>query len=232
MAWEEGGYPPYAETYPLPFVFIADGIVWGATRYTHTIVIDGEGPKQVCAFHYCDRGDLYVITYYSPLAHAGQGQTLAAQIRPGAQYDEYRMIARPAGEQVWTSGDPDTSALAASVAAGNPHYVVLRWDEMTATSLPLDLVYDFTETGTFELRTEFIMLAGHVVTPAAFLAQLRASLPDHDAAVRRKDLSIETHIPTHVPMYRVLSDGTATAFGDLKSRSTQRPLDITVFSQP
>jgi hypothetical protein len=228
----ENTYAPYAETYPLPFVFIEGDIVWGATRYSHTIVSATEGPTAVCCFYYCSRADLYAITYYSPLAHAAKGQSLASQIRTARQYDTYRMITRPGATKVWGLGDGSTKALAESVANGNEHRVVLRWSDTSAVSLPIDLVYDFKGTGRFEIRTEFTILSEHVARPTVLLERLRTGIPNYEEAVSNKYFALETYLPSHVPMYRVTSDGEATPFTGLKAGASTRPVDIAVYATP
>lgn len=227
------GQDDYIETYPLPFVFLSEGKVWGATRPLHLYAAPERGIVQPIGFAYTDAGPVYSLFSYDDTNAAFQTKLLQAKFLAASHYRTLEFLRRPAGERLWSSAERGSYApLRDSIRDGNGHYIVFTDADGRTAQLPLDLAFYYPGQDGFELRVEFTLVPKALTIPQAFFKQCREQIPDFDREALKQTFGFETKALTHSPYACIRSDGTYRTAEAMPEGPTKTWRHLEIFRVP
>lgn len=199
--------PEYHESYGLPFVYAEGGYVSGVTRSGH-MIRNKAGSVSTVGFNYTNAVPIYSIIFSQSLDNG----KIHTKLNSSKQYREVSFRLLPAGplhfEKNAAAGtEPKETGLRRGIRDGVSHYAVLGTDDGRVISAPVDLSYDYHDTGTFEFRTELMMTSSHTLKPLAFRNSLLQN-PKVGAAIEEPLFNVLQQLPVATTYLKIRDDGT------------------------
>lgn len=199
--------PEYHESYGLPFVYSEGGYVSGLTRAGHMIQ-NKTGSVSTVGFCYTDAVPIYSIIFAQSLDNG----KIHTKLNSSKQYREVSFRLLPAGHLHFSkdakAGTPASeTGLVEGIRNGVSHYAVLGIPDGQVISVPIDLSYDFHDTGTFEFRTELMMTSSHGLKPASFRESLLQN-PNVATAIEAPLFNVLQQLPVATTYLKIRDDGT------------------------
>lgn len=227
--------PEYNEALSLPYVFVEQDGVTGATHQTHFIK-DPARYFQTVGFAYTNTLPFYTILY--PGQARPQAGEIDIKLMSQSHYREHRMTARPPGRlilDVTNTADGVHIAdhgLRQSILSACHHYIVIRLDETRIWSLPVDVGYDFLDGAAAEFRTHCIPVSSHCVNPKGFADTLVEANPQVAAQMKDPLFAFERTMPMTTTHLRVRATGEYFDTEGELTESPQRFLSARVYEFP
>lgn len=195
---------PYKENLFLPFLCSNGTRIIGAAR--QSCDIGSTGRVNVSGFMYVDGFPIY-LNYASENGGQAPGLEQTVHVLGARGYDTMEFRYLKDARLVWDLAESGNSRpLEASIAAGNDHFVVFEDKYGYTRSYPIDLMFIFGETGSFELVTEATLLPSVFFDPISLFDSIDAHF---DAPLRgdNKAFGLKLTTDSYSTKYFISSDG-------------------------
>lgn len=226
--------PEYDEAYALPFVFCEGNALAGLTRTGH-LLKDKQGRAEAISFSYNTDFPYYSIQY--PYRLDQENYQIATKLMSRKHYQIFEFKTREPAHLLFevhaaNGYRQDNYGLSDSIKAGRTHFIVVGLPGSRLWSVPVDISYDYFESGEIEFTTETVLTSKHVVMPQSFHNQLGANNAHVIEAMSHPNADLDLFLPAETTHLKVKADGSFASPSHDQNSRTETYEFLKVFEYP